>query len=125
MILNQGGRSMRVTNLIFAAALVALVASASRWESRSAARTKRDNDTTNRLNAAADVLMEVMAAPDKGIPQDLLDKSICAVVVPKVKKGAFIIGAKYGRGFIVCRKQNWRGWSAPGGVTVEGVSVWF
>jgi len=66
-----------------------------------------------------------MAAPDKGIPQDLLDKAACAVVVPNVKKGAFIVGAKYGRGFIVCRNKNGSGWSAPGGVKVEGGSVGF
>jgi lipid-binding SYLF domain-containing protein len=65
-----------------------------------------------------------MATPDKGIPQDLLDKAACAVIVPNVKKGAFIVGAKYGRGFIVCRKAN-RGWSAPAGVKVEGGSVGF
>ena len=116
---------MRVRKLIVAAALVALVASAGSWVSKSAARTKSDNDTTKRLNAAADVMGEIMAAPDKGIPQDLLDKAICAVIVPNVKKGAFIVGAKYGRGFIVCRKQNGRGWSAPAGVKVEGGSFGF
>jgi lipid-binding SYLF domain-containing protein len=110
---------------MLAAALVALVASSSPWVSKSSARTKGDDDTTKRLNAAADVMRDIMAAPDKGIPQDLLDKSICAVIVPNVKKGAFIVGAKYGRGFIVCRNQNGRGWSAPAGVKVEGGSVGF
>jgi lipid-binding SYLF domain-containing protein len=65
-----------------------------------------------------------MGAPDKGIPQDLLAKAACVVVVPGVKKGAFIIGAKYGRGFIVCRKRG-SGWSAPAGVRIEGGSVGF
>jgi len=116
---------MRVRKLIAAAALLALVASAGSWVSKSAARTKSDNDTTKRLDTAADVMSEIMASPDKGIPQDLLDKSICAVIVPKVKKGAFVFGAKYGRGFIVCRKQNGRGWSAPAGVKVEGGSFGF
>ncbi len=82
------------------------------------------NDTENRLDASAIVLREVMGAPDKGIPQDLLAKAACLVVVPGVKKGAFIIGAKYGRGFIVCRKRG-RGWSAPAGVRIEGGSVGF
>jgi lipid-binding SYLF domain-containing protein len=95
------------------------------WVNTSTARTKDVDDTTKRLNAAADVLREVMAAPDKGIPKDLLDKAACAVIVPNVKKGAFIIGAKYGRGFILCRNKNGRGWSAPGGVKVEGGSVGF
>ena len=115
---------MRVTKLMLAAALVALVMSAGFWVSKSAARTEADNDTTKRLDAAADVMNEIMAAPDKGIPQDLLDKAACAVIVPNVKKGAFIVGAKYGRGFIVCRKAN-AGWSAPAGVRVEGGSVGF
>src|SRR5258706_12444882 len=82
------------------------------------------NDTENRLDASAIVLREVMGAPDKGIPQDLLAKAACVVVVPGVKKGAFIIGAKYGRGFIVCRKRG-AGWSAPAGVRIEGGSVGF
>src|SRR5713226_4019045 len=116
---------MRVTKLMLAAALVALVASSSPWVSKSIARTKGDDDTSKRLNAAADVVSEVMATPDRGIPQDLLDKAACAVIVPNVKKGAFIVGAKYGRGFIVCRKKSGRGWSAPGGVIIEGGSVGF
>lgn len=115
---------MRVTKLMLAAALVVLVMSSGPWVSKSTARTK-ENDTTKRLNAAADVLAEIMAAPDKGIPQDLLDKAACAVIVPNVKKGAFIVGAKYGRGFIMCRDKDGRGWSAPGGVKVEGGSVGF
>ncbi|MFS8084410.1 MAG: lipid-binding SYLF domain-containing protein [Acidobacteriota bacterium] len=82
------------------------------------------NDTEKRLDAAAAVLRDIMGAPDKGIPQDLLAKAACVVVVPGVKKGAFIIGAKYGRGFIVCRKAG-KGWSAPAGVRVEGGSVGF
>jgi SH3 domain-containing YSC84-like protein 1 len=116
---------MRVTKLMLAAALVALVMSAGSWVSKSAARTVPDNDTANRLNAAADVVSDMMAAPDKGVPKDLLDKAACVVIVPSVKKAAFVIGAKYGRGFIVCRNKNGRGWSAPGGVRIEGGSVGF
>ncbi len=82
------------------------------------------NDTEKRLDAAANVLSDIMGAPDKGIPQDLLGKAACVVVVPGVKKGAFVVGAKYGRGFIVCRKPG-RGWSAPAGLKVEGGSVGF
>src|SRR3972149_7020823 len=115
---------MRATK-IMAVVVIALLASFGPWVDKSSALTKSDDDTTQRLNAAADVLREVMRAPDKGIPRDLLDKAACAVIVPNVKKGAFIIGAKYGRGFIVCRNRNGRGWSAPGGVKVEGGSVGF
>ncbi|MGZ8842820.1 MAG: lipid-binding SYLF domain-containing protein [Pyrinomonadaceae bacterium] len=111
---------MRITKLILTAALVALVIAP--WTSKSSSPAKDADDTTNRLNAAADVVSEMMAAPDKGIPKDLLDKAACVVVVPSVKKAAFIFGAKYGRGFIVCRNKNGLGWSAPGGVRIEGGS---
>src|SRR5260370_4960 len=82
------------------------------------------SDAPKRLDAAADVLTEIMASPDKGIPQDLLDKSECVVIIPGLKKGAFIIGAKYGKGFMSCRRAG-AGWSAPGSVRVEGGSFGF
>lgn len=81
-------------------------------------------DAAQRLDAAADVITEIMATPDKGIPQDLLEKAECIVVVPGLKKGAFIVGAKYGKGFMLCRKAG-AGWSAPGSIRVEGGSVGF
>src|SRR5690242_11644525 len=83
------------------------------------------SDAPKRLDAAADVITEIMAAPDKGIPQDLLDKSQCIVIVPGLKKGAFIIGGKYGKGFVNCRKEGGQGWTAPAAVRVEGGSVGF
>jgi len=82
-------------------------------------------DAPQRLDAAADVITEIMSAPDKGIPQDLLAKSECIVVVPGLKKGAFIVGAKYGKGFMSCRKMSGVGWSAPGSIRVEGGSFGF
>jgi len=75
-----------------------------------------------RLTDATDVLNEVMATPEKGIPQNLLDKAHCVVIVPGVKQGGFIVGAKYGKGFATCRNQRNGSWGAPGGVTVEGGS---
>jgi lipid-binding SYLF domain-containing protein len=66
-----------------------------------------------------------MQSPDKGIPQDLLSKSACVVVIPNLKKGGFIIAAKYGRGFFSCRKPSGVGWSAPAGVRAEGGSFGF
>ncbi|MEZ5402098.1 MAG: lipid-binding SYLF domain-containing protein [Bryobacteraceae bacterium] len=83
------------------------------------------NDTTKRLDAAEAVVREVMDTPDKAIPQNLLDKAECVVVVPGLKKGAFVIGAKYGRGFVTCRSKGGQGWSAPGAVRVEGGSFGF
>lgn len=83
------------------------------------------DDVGRRLKESATVLSEVMATSDKGIPQDLLDKAYCVVIVPGLKKGAFIFGGKYGKGFISCRKQGHNGWSAPGAVRIEGGSVGF
>jgi SH3 domain-containing YSC84-like protein 1 len=82
-------------------------------------------DTVKRIDAATETLSEIMGAPDKGIPQDLLDKSQCVVVVPGVLKGGFIFAAKYGRGFAVCRSTGGKGWGAPSGVRVEGGSFGF
>lgn len=75
-----------------------------------------------RLENAAIMFEEVMGTKDKEIPQDLLDKASCAVFVPGLKKGAFVFGAKYGRGFVSCRKKDGPGWSAPGAIRVEGGS---
>jgi len=83
------------------------------------------SDAPKRLDAAADVMKEIMSAPDKGIPQDLLEKAACIVVVPGLKKGAFIVGAKYGKGFMSCRKPNGVGCSAPGSIRIEGGSFGF
>lgn len=66
-----------------------------------------------------------MAAPDKGIPQELLEKAHCIVIVPGLKKGAFIIGGKYGKGFMSCRRGSGVGWSAPASMRVEGGSFGF
>jgi lipid-binding SYLF domain-containing protein len=82
-------------------------------------------ETNQRLQESATILNEIMSTPDKGIPDDLLDRAHCVVVVPSLKKGAFIVGAKYGKGFISCRKAGNKGWSAPGAVRVEGGSVGF
>lgn len=82
------------------------------------------NDAVRRLETSAIVLDEIMSAPDKGIPEDLFHKAACVVVIPGVKKAAFIVGGKYGKGFIECRRQN-GAWSAPAAVRVEGGSVGF
>jgi lipid-binding SYLF domain-containing protein len=83
-----------------------------------------DNEPAKRLNEAADVLSEVMAAPDQGIPQDLLENAHCVVIVPDLKTAAFGIGGKYGKGYMSCRRGA-TGWSAPGTVRIEGGSVGF
>jgi len=77
-----------------------------------------------RLNESYHVLKEIMDAPDKGIPKDLLDKSVCVAVFPAVKKAAFIVGGSYGRGAITCRsREDFSGpWSAPAMFALEGLS---
>jgi SH3 domain-containing YSC84-like protein 1 len=79
----------------------------------------------DRLDASADTLIDMMHASDKGIPQDLLNRAHCIVVVPGMKKAGFIFGAKYGSGFAVCRRQGGSGWSAPAAMQVEGGSFGF
>lgn len=85
----------------------------------------KENKTGQRLEDAAAVISEIMDTPDKGIPQDLLDKSQCIIVVPGLKKGAFILGGKYGKGVVSCRKSGGTGWTAPASIRVEGGSVGF
>ncbi|MBZ5602953.1 MAG: lipid-binding SYLF domain-containing protein [Acidobacteriia bacterium] len=85
----------------------------------------KDNESAKRLNDAADVFSEVMAAPDKGIPQEMLDHAHCIVIVPDLKTAAFVVGGKYGKGYISCRSKVGPGWSAPGTVRIEGGSVGF
>jgi len=77
------------------------------------------------LSEAASVFSEVMATPDKGIPQDLLEKAQCVMIVPGLKKAAFVVGGEYGRGFVTCRNQSGRGWGPPAAVRMEGGSVGF
>ncbi len=75
-----------------------------------------------RLETAATVFEEIMSVPDKAIPQELLDKAHCVAVVPGLKKGAFIFGAKYGKGYFSCRKKSGVGWTGPATVRIEGGS---
>lgn len=74
----------------------------------------------DRLAAASDVIQEVMATPDRAIPQSILAGASCVVVIPHYKKGAFVIGAQYGQGVATCRTP--RGWSAPVFVQLAGGS---
>ena len=78
-----------------------------------------------RLDRSARVLSEVMSAPDKGIPQDLLNRAQCVIILPGLKKAAFVVGGEYGSGFAECRHENGTGWAAPAAVRFEGGSVGF
>ena len=77
-------------------------------------------DSVERLQKSADVLKEIMAAPDKGIPEEVLDDAKCIVVVPHLIKAGFIVGGKHGRGVASCRTDS--GWSAPAFISVGGGS---
>jgi lipid-binding SYLF domain-containing protein len=85
----------------------------------------KDNEPAKRLDASAAVFSEIMAAPDKGIPQELIEKAHCIVIVPDLKTAAFVFGGKYGKGYLSCRNKVGEGWSAPGTVRIEGGSVGF
>jgi SH3 domain-containing YSC84-like protein 1 len=85
----------------------------------------KSKDVGRRLEDSTTVLSEILGAPDKGIPRDLLGKAHCVVIVPGLKKGAFVVGAKYGKGFISCRPKGDAGWSAPAAIRVEGGSFGF
>ena len=88
-------------------------------------RAAETDKTNERLDDSAELFQEVMGTPDKSIPQGLLDKSQCIILVPGLKKGGFIVSAKYGRGFVTCRNSSGQGWGPPGAVRIEGGGVGF
>ncbi len=99
--------------ILFVIAMMGLgVMSAMSW----ADETK--DTTDDRLHHAAEVLHQVMATPDRGIPQEVLDHAKCVAVVPHLIKGGFVFGAEGGRGVATCRTDH--GWSAPAFFAVEG-----
>lgn len=79
-------------------------------------------DAPGRIGAAAEALRDVMGVPDKAIPQGLMNKAQCIVIVPDLKRAAFVVGAEYGKGFVSCRKPDGVGWTAPGSIRIEGGS---
>jgi lipid-binding SYLF domain-containing protein len=82
-------------------------------------------DTPERLNGAAETLQALAKIPEaeKGVPQDLIKKAQCIVVVPSMKGAALGVGGQYGRGFVSCRQGS--GWTAPAAIKVEGGSFGF
>ena len=80
-------------------------------------------DPTARLQAAGTVMNEIMAAPDKGIPDEVLNDAKCIAVVPNMAKGAFIVGGEHGRGVVTCRTGH--GWSAPAFISIGGGNFGF
>jgi SH3 domain-containing YSC84-like protein 1 len=90
------------------------------------AEEKDDKKESDRLDNCGMVMKEIMDIPDN-IPQDLIDKAECIIIYPSVIKGAFIVGASYGRGAMICRTgEHFTGpWSAPTMMALEGGSVGF
>jgi lipid-binding SYLF domain-containing protein len=102
-----------------------------------AAADSRNDDAADRLSKSADVLREVAAAGDKGIPEQVLTRAKCIVVVPNLVKAGLLVGGKYGRGAAVCRTDKGNevstaqrshqagkaAWSAPAFITLGGASI--
>jgi len=82
-------------------------------------------DAEKKITEAATVFQEINSVPEKGIPQDILEKAHCIGIVPGLKRAGFIVGGKYGKGVLVCRNNSANGWSAPAIIRVEGGSVGF
>jgi lipid-binding SYLF domain-containing protein len=87
-----------------------------------AAMAEGRKDELERLKRATQVFNEIMAIPEKAIPNDLLDRAECVAIVPGLKKGGLGIGGKYGKGLVMCRTADRKKWSAPSFLTVEGGS---
>ena len=120
-------RAKLLTGVTAVALLWALVqgpAVATAQEAKDAAKAsqKAVSDEVDRIQDSAQILDEIMAAPDKGIPRDLLSKAHCVVIIPSMKEGAFIFGAKYGKGVMTCRNSGRTGWSGPSNIQIEGGS---
>lgn len=80
----------------------------------------QEDTPDHRLRASADVLHEMLGAPDKGIPRDLLEKAQCVMIIPGVKKAGFIVGGDYGKGYGMCRHAG--GWTGPAPIAIGGGS---
>jgi SH3 domain-containing YSC84-like protein 1 len=81
-----------------------------------------ENDAIERCLTAAQVLDEVMSIPDRGIPNEFINKAHCIAIVPSMKKAGFIVAGRYGVGVISCRGKAGKGWTAPSTVRIEGGS---
>src|SRR5262245_6112632 len=76
-----------------------------------------------RLASAAKVFDEIMSAPDKAIPEGVLEKAECVVIVTGMLKGGFVVGGQFGKGAMSCRREGKTGWSSPAMIRMGGGSV--
>ncbi|OLB84863.1 MAG: hypothetical protein DMG84_00755 [Acidobacteria bacterium] len=102
-----------MSTLLFALSTIA-------WALPAEDSAKDDSEIAKRLKASANILQEIMSAPDKGIPEEILNDAKCIVVVPSMVKFALGIGGHYGKGVATCRTAN--GWSAPAPILLTGGS---
>ena len=108
-----GNSFVAVSTLLFALSTIA-------WALPAEDSAKDDSEIAKRLKASANILQEIMSAPDKGIPEEILNDAKCIVVVPSMVKFALGIGGHYGKGVATCRTAN--GWSAPAPILLTGGS---
>lgn len=80
-------------------------------------------DDVDRLQSSATVLNEIMAAPDKGVPEEIFASAKCVAVIPSMLKAGFVFGGSYGKGVASCRTEH--GWSAPAFFSLKGGSFGF
>ncbi len=95
------------------------------YSATAASRVAAADKQARQLQKAAEVVQEIMAAPDKGIPSDLLEKAVCVGVVPSELRFAIGIGGTYGRGVLVCRRNGNGPWGAPSMFTLGGANIGF
>ena len=87
------------------------------------AAAQKDSALDTRINDSAQVIKEIMATPEGGVPKSIIDKTTCLAIIPSVKKAAFIVGGSYGQGVVTCRTAH--GWSGPVFIRLGGGSVGF
>ena len=108
-----GNSFVAMSTLLFALSTIA-------WALPAEDSAKDDSEIAKRLKASANILQEIMSAPDKGIPEEILNDAKCIVVLPSMVKFALGIGGHYGKGVATCRTAN--GWSAPAPILLTGGS---
>jgi len=113
------GNNSAVTKCLLALAGVVLILASMSWAADND-NDKDQSDIQKRINKSAEVLNEIMATPDKAIPDKVMDHAKCIAVVPSVVKVAFVFGGQRGKGVVTCRTD--RGWSAPAPITITGGS---
>ena len=104
-------------------AAVVICAATFAFAQTAASENADQSKAVDRVQAASQVINDIMSAPDKGIPMEVMGSAQCVAVVPSMLKGGFIVGARYGRGVASCRTP--KGWSAPAFFTIKGGSFGF